>query len=312
MTSRCRILAPVDMSRRSDEAVQHAKALANVLSANLDVLHVVDPQHSNGERASVRPKDTWRALNCNLDVGRQVLEGPTAPTIAAYAEAVDADVVMLQSRSYRRWNLFGRRSVTKDLMQLTHRPVCITSAQGTDADFAFRHRRILCVLGLDGRETALLEHAQELAGKCGAELVLLHVVPETSEALLHHAVGNGVRPLSTQRATEELRDIVRALRMPATMSVVVGSPGKCIALAAREHSVDLVLVSRAHAGTDSTYDNDLDDVLSRLRCPLLTVSVDAPLSPRLVTDLRTSPSKHSPVSAPLPALIGDHECAAGC
>jgi nucleotide-binding universal stress UspA family protein len=183
-------------------------------------------------------------------------------------------MVFLTTYNYGSWSSLWRRSVTKDLLQATSRPVCIAGADELDGDYRFRNRRILCVVGLDGKETGLIEQAQEIARRASAELVLLHVIPDPNEALLSLAVDSETRPLSRQRAANDLAHLVDTLRMPAVTSVMVGDPRKCIPLASREHSVDLVMMSRAGTRSHGVYSNDVKRVLPLLRCPLLTIPVD--------------------------------------
>jgi hypothetical protein len=75
--------------------------------------------------------------------------------------------------------------------------------------------------------------------------------------------------------------------------VMVGDPAKCIPFAAREHSVDLVLMSRARGRSHGAYSNELGGVLSRLRCPLLTIPVDAVQTVRPTTDAARVPAATS-------------------
>jgi hypothetical protein len=65
---------------------------------------------------------------------------------------------------------------------------------------------------------------------------------------------------------------------------MIGSPAKCIGIAAREHSADLVVAPRiarqVRLETSGAYTADLGRSLSRLNCPLLTVPVGVSLEAR--------------------------------
>ena len=155
-------------------------------------------------------------------------------------------------------------------MPLSHRPVWIACPTATEKDFHFRNHRILCVLGLDSREIALVQCAEDIASRAAADLVLLHVVPESTEALLHQATDGGARPLSKESAAKQLDRLARSLGASSTTSVMVGNPNQCVGVAAVEHAVDLVLVSRASGGSEAVYGDDLSEILWKLHCPLLT------------------------------------------
>jgi nucleotide-binding universal stress UspA family protein len=256
------------------------------LGATLHLVYVTNGE-SCGSAAQRWPLSVLPGGESEIEVSLAVLQGPIAARIAEYADSVDADLLVMASRTYASWTGFWKKSVTKEVMRLSHRPVCISSRTETDRDFRFRNYRILCVVGLDGKETALVRRAEEIAAKACAGLVLLHVVPEPTEALLYHAADSSCRPLSRERATEDLADLASSLRLPSTTSVMVGDPDKCVALAAREHSVDLVLSARGRAGLQSTYGIDLAGVLRRLHCPLLTIPVDAPATVHAANENRS-------------------------
>ena len=160
-------------------------------------------------------------------------------------------------------------------------------------------------MGLENRETALIQHAEDTATRADAELVLLHVVPEPSEALLYYAIDGGSRPLSRERAARDLAEIVRGLTLPSITAVMFGDPRKCVGLAAREHSVDLVFVARGRPGLQATYENDLPGIFRSLHCPLLTIPVDKRATVQAINErqLRTGrPSVRAHVSTAAAAL----------
>jgi nucleotide-binding universal stress UspA family protein len=140
-----------------------------------------------------------------------------------------------------------------------------------DENFRFGNHRILCVMGFNSNEVALVQHAEDMAQRTAADLVLLHVIPESSEALLHDAADGGSRPLSRDSAAARLDDLARTLRARSTTSVMVGEPRKCIGLAAARQPVDLVLVSRANGGLQATYGCNPSEILDNIHCPLLTI-----------------------------------------
>lgn len=277
MTSKSNILAPIDLSRPSEEDVAYALCVAESLGANLHLLYVVNDDPVRGVIQGW-PLNALTNEIGGISVSRAVLQGPIPRTIAEYADSIDADIVVMSSRRYGRWQRLWRRSVTEAVMRLSRRPICITSAKATDSDFRFRNRRILCLVGLDDRETTLMRNAEELSTQTSSDLALLHVVPETSEALLYHAVDGGSRPLSKQRASADLNKVARSLGLPSATSAMVGAPDACVGLVVRDQPVDLVMVSRARGPLQAAYGSELADILSRLRCPLLTVPVDAPAS----------------------------------
>lgn len=301
MTANWKILAPIDLSRPAEDHVEYAFGTASVLGTSLHLLYVTDGRCS-GDVAHSWPQQALSGNGLKSPVHRAMLKGPVAATIAEYADSIDASMMLMTSRRYGRWSRFWRKSVTDDVMRLSRRPVCITNNE-IDTDFRIRNRRILCVVGLDNRESALIQHAADIAARADADLVLLHVVPEPSEALLYHGIDGGSRPLSRERAVRDLADIARGLPLPSITSVISGDPHKCVGLAAREHSVDLVLVARGRPGRQATYDNDLPGIFRGLHCPVVTIPTDQRATVRAINEQQLRlPSVRSLVSPAVAAL----------
>src|SRR5688572_4910315 len=92
-------------------------------------------------------------------------------------------------------------------MKSTRRPVCVTHLRRTDAEYRFQSRRILCALNLDGTDDPLILHAEALAQRSGADLILLGVVPDIDEGLLLRTITGMDRPLSAKLAVERIREL---------------------------------------------------------------------------------------------------------
>lgn len=256
-----RVLAPIDPSGDSKRTLEHAIHVARAMGAELSLLIVADP-HSRTPRIIPRGFDT--TLPASID--RFVVTGSVPEAITTVAEFIDASFVLMTSDDYRGRVSFWKRSATADLMKSTDRPILVTGLG--DAEAGFNCRRILCALALDGTDDATVLQAEALARRSGGELILLSVVPEIDEGMLHEVFLGANRPLSTYRATDRIQGIGRRLSVPYRTSVMIGSPYRCIGLAARQYSVDLVVASRSEL--------DMGAVFRRLTCPLLSVATPVP------------------------------------
>jgi hypothetical protein len=92
----------------------------------------------------------------------------------------------------------------------------------------------------------------------------LSAVPDVSEGLLYEAIFGADRPLSTCLALDRLREIPRGLSVPYKTSVMIGSPHKCIGLAAQEYAADIVVAARAKL--------DVRALFRGLTCPMLSIA----------------------------------------
>jgi nucleotide-binding universal stress UspA family protein len=258
-----KILAPIDFSGDSKGAVEHAMEVAKTLEAKLSLVNVVEGP------SSYPPSIALRELGLALpeSIGRLVVNGPVPKTIAAYADCVDADLVLMTSASYRGWKYLWKPSVTAEVLASTSRPVLVTGA--SKEEFRFHCRKILCVLALDGTDGPTLRQAEALAHRSGGELMLFTVVPEVSEGLLNEVLSSGRRPFSTSLAMHRLREIGANLSVPYKTSTMIGSPHTSIGLAARQYAADIVVASRSGF--------DMRAIFRRLTCPLLSVRSAAPI-----------------------------------
>ena len=75
----------------------------------------------------------------------------------------------------------------EEVMPLSHRPVWIACPTATEKDFHFRNHRICVYWARQQRDRIRVQCAEDIASRAAADLVLLHVVPESTEALLHQA-----------------------------------------------------------------------------------------------------------------------------
>jgi nucleotide-binding universal stress UspA family protein len=266
MSSNWKILAAIDFSHSTEADLEYADSLATALRADLHLRHFTE-----GDR---------RQAGSHCASAKRV----TAASIVEHADEMNAALVLMISRRYGRWNRFWGESVIEEVMRLSSHPVWIVPATNCDREFRCRSRRFLCAVGLDNRDTGLLRHAHDTAVRASADLALVHVVPQPSEALLYEAVEGSCRPLSISHAEKNLTRVARDLPRLASTSVIAGEASKRIASAANEQSVDLVFASRPQGGIQSVYGADLEHVLANLQSPLVTVPVDVRVSVPMIPE----------------------------
>ena len=133
------------------------------------------------------------------------------------------------------------------------------------------------MLSLDGTDEAVIGFSEELAHRCGATLVFLHVLPEVSEALLAYGVmADGDRPLSREAAEQRMTELMRDVSRPHLTAITTGSAYRSIGKLAKEHEADLIITSRRNGALS---DFDAGRLLSGVACPVISVAVSsAPLS----------------------------------
>lgn len=250
-----KVLAPVDLSIGAEASVQHAIDVANVFAAELVLLNVREKGWLHSSRRACWPRNARQP-----DIHRLSLPGRAPQIITQYADFIKADLLVLPSRTYGKWSSLWRPSVARQVMAQSSRPVCVTKAANIGK---FQGRRILCLVGLDGQDKPVIELGDDLAGRSGGELILLHVARGNPAGCSYQQ--------ARELTTESLQQLTETVSARATTSFMIGSPAQCVGMAAQEHSADLVIAPRARSGTHGAYTADLEAALSTLHCPLLTV-----------------------------------------
>jgi nucleotide-binding universal stress UspA family protein len=264
------------MQRTSSRAIEYAIDVANGMSAQLVLLHVIPPS------ASIRDTGrtpTWPPIAlvenaADFGLRRVALCGEPASTISQYAEEIDARLILMPAaRSV--WSPV-RRSVASRLLASTGRPVQLWNPSALSEAAPFRCRQLLCVLELDGSDGPLIGATNEVVARTGANVEVLHVVPNASESLLVYFEGQPDRPLSSSEAAMRLRDVRHRLPSAFTSSILLGERHKSIALTARRKAADLILVRRKVASAWPAVGWESAAILKQAGCPVMSVPLGVP------------------------------------
>jgi nucleotide-binding universal stress UspA family protein len=260
------VLAPVELSS-GPQSIRHAVALARELRADVDLLHVV-PEGAVGAVEAAWPSAA-HSKPSNVEVRRSTLVGATATTVAAYADRIDAELIIMTSY-ISRWTRVWRRSIKEQVFHISARPVCVTSARQQHVVPTLENCRVLCLLDLQSTDLPLLAHARQLVDRIGAHVILLHVlaaaIPSISDGVLQP-----YDELSVATAHDRLLQLADTAGLHADTSVMVGPADECIVRAAQEHRAGLIIATRFPALARRRHPTSLHNLLPQLCCPLVTV-----------------------------------------
>ncbi len=145
-------------------------------------------------------------------------------------------------------------------------------------------RRILAPTDFSDHATKAVQYAVELAEKLGAELILLHVVPDAVLAL-PDAVMPTPAPIAeldalTDAGKSGLANLVSALKLEGRnvrTEVRIGAPEQEITAAANDLGADLVCVStHGREGLSRMFLGSVaEQIVRHAPCPVLTVRPEA-------------------------------------
>jgi len=291
------VLVCLDGSPLSEHGLPHAFALANCFGARLTLLRVLERPHGTAhtepldaldweiERAGAGDyleKVVEEGARRGLRVDSEVLQGPAAEQISAYACANDVDLTVLTTH--------GQAGVSEWTLASTARKV-VDSGVGSVLIIPARlplteqvhHERILVPVDVSARAECALPMGIRLTEAQDAELILAHVLPETELI--------GPRPLSPEDAELEKRLRDRNRRVASgylrqlkarygttqvrirTALTTEGDARQQLVGAAKRERADLVILS-AHGQTgscDSLYGSVTMHLMTHAPAPVLIV-----------------------------------------
>ncbi len=250
-----RILAPTDFSPASETSARWATWLAGRFGATVTFLHALEPEwwalpgelvsRAPGARELQQAAGRWAAEELDRWAQRfgggetVVLEGSPREAIPRACHELKADLVCVgtHGRTGVARVVFG--SVAEQVARTSPVPV-LTVRPGREP----RVHRVLAATDFSPPALEAVEWARTVAGACGAELILLHVVeldPETfatvPKEIMAPAVGERIRDYLVERATRRLR---AQAREGERTEVRLGAAGNAVVRAAEELHADLV------------------------------------------------------------------------
>ena len=294
------VLVPLDGSPMAEAALPAAARLAELLGAELTLLHAIEraaPETVHGESHLSSAEDARAYLEGA--VGRIFPAGARVSThvhrneiadvarsIAEHAgELTDAVIVMCTHGRGGLGNLL-LGNIAQRVVEFGAAPVLLVPAGERRAARPFGCDRLLAPLDGRAEHECALPVAGELARTCAGAVRLLFVVP--TQATLSNGVGAaGVLLPGTARAMLEMArqdadaylarqaDVVRAAGVEASVEVRRGDAAKAIRAAARAWEADvIVMATHRRGGIQAFWEGSVAHrVVSFAQRPVLLVPV---------------------------------------
>jgi nucleotide-binding universal stress UspA family protein len=271
-----KILFPVDFSERCDSAARMVETFTGHFEAELTLAYVLEPRTYNDiivDAAGISEQQLGAYLADELkpfEVRRVMLDGDPARAITHYAHSRGFDLIMLPTHGYGAFRRLILGSVTAKILHEALCPVW-TGVHMEQVprleDIAMR--KIVCAVDLGKQSCPTLSWAARFAAEFGAELVVVHAVPEEPEP------GEGA-----ERFQEEL--ILDASRKIAGMQESLGSEGKALVVAgdaaatvcacAGQEKADLLVIGRSvTGGLIGRLRENAYSIIRQSPCPVVSV-----------------------------------------
>ncbi|MDR5656998.1 universal stress protein [Halodesulfurarchaeum sp. HSR-GB] len=258
------ILLPFDGSDGAAAILHHASEIAHRFDATIRVLYVADTTRYSVTRVGEQTVDTLVGKGREVveEAGQvldtlatpyetDVVQGNPAPTIAAYAEEYDYDLIIQPTHGRTGLSRHVLGSVSEKVLRLASVPVLTARMRPDEETLTFPYERIL--LPTDGSEAArrAARHGLSLAASIDASVHVLAAVPENvpERSLLgDEAVGEA----AATEAVEAVLDVAESMDVAEPKTHVAhGDPVERIRETIDEHAIHAVVMgTTGRRGTD--------------------------------------------------------------
>ncbi|MCI4665962.1 MAG: universal stress protein [Neomegalonema sp.] len=261
------ILVATDLSERSERAVRRAFNLAELHTADLTVLSIVDSDLPDDIAVQMtRATEAQLAQLCgaisSYSYKARVKTGDPQREIHAVADELDADLIVLGVHRERPWVDMVAGTTMERLVHASQRPVLLVSDPVMHS-----YRRVVCGLDMSPSCAAALRAAADLAPE--AEIDLVHAVHVPFRGFLAPSGAEAeVRPF-VQEARKRVDAWLSEIEPPKRCSspkLIAASRVQALGQVFRESGADLIaLGAHGRSSLAPTYLGSFTEELLRMR-----------------------------------------------
>lgn len=289
-----RIVVPVDFSTHSREAALVACELARASGSSVHLVHAVKPPVVMAQEFAY-PSDFWQVLReaatkrmdelCEVlssegvAITTDLVEMEAVATICVESNNEDVDLVVMGTHGYTGWKHAFLGSVTERTLRTISKPVLAVKHVEGKEEAREPIRKILVATDFSADSDVAMQAALEWAKHLGAEVELLHVVPEPATLLAAYSVPGGPELLQNMRdaGTEKLAELhERAESTGVTVSSRLdgGDASEGIARRAEEIGAQVIAIgTRGNTGLKHVFLGSVAERVLRLaHCSVLVAS----------------------------------------
>jgi nucleotide-binding universal stress UspA family protein len=206
-----------------------------------------------------------------MAVQTAIEEGSPAQVIVDYAKKQGVDLIMMPTHGYGPLRRFLIGSVTAKVLHDAQCPVWTSVHTDTPAPVSSGYQTILCAVDSGPSSVPLMRWATWLAGRYGAALKLVHVIPAVNETSMNRGEREVRRYLFAQ-AREEFPKWIQEAGVTADVRLRGGEIAARVAETALQEKADLLVVGRGHVqrtlGGLRTHSLEL---IREAPCPVISV-----------------------------------------
>jgi nucleotide-binding universal stress UspA family protein len=283
------ILFPIDFSDNSRALNPEVEWLASQFNSRVILLHVFEvptswygggegPLITSDEILAYRDSEQRRLIEYSVQipegrVERISAEGGAAWHIANWVQEHDVDLVVMGTHGYGTLRRLLLGSVAMKVLHDVHCPVWTHSVVGANRTRMERISKIVCALEPTEEAISLLRFTRELAVVFGAQVQLVHTVPEIA-ARPYRYLDMAFHRQLMDLAEEEIEKLQKEAGTEFPLTVTERYIAEDVADVALAQNADLIVIGRgrvqAHFGTFRTH---AYDVIRQAPCPVLSYAM---------------------------------------
>ncbi len=303
------ILFPVDFSGHSRALNGDVEWLASHFNSRVTLLHVFEVPSSwygTGEIPLIIGEDILACAEAEKQqlknyviktsetrTQRISAEGDPAWHIAKWADLHDVDLIVMGTHGCGAFRRLLLGSVAMKVLHDVGCPVWTYAARGDCGARMQRISKIVCLIPLTEEAVPLLHFTKELAADVGAQVLLLHTVPEP-EAGPYRYLDMQVPPQLMNLKEEAIANLQRKAGTKFPLTITEKDIAQETAEVAANKQADLIVIGRgtAHAAFGSLRTHAYD-IIRQAPCPVLSYAMDR-------QGLRASAAYDEKLAEPMP------------
>jgi nucleotide-binding universal stress UspA family protein len=251
-------------------AIPSMAQLTDEVETRLTIMHVVPEAGTSNAVAERKLASFFPEADSYPGSRRQLGHGDVVEAAKRFCAEETVDLIVAPSSDPLGMPRFWTKSLRSRLLSHCDVPVWTMSHDVDAAIFSRGTRNVGCWVDLEKSDTRHISLASELASKTGAQLHLLHALPEIEEdALLMPA--DSVAPLYESGARQAIQALLGWMPSRPEIHVATGSLRKVLPRLTRDLQLDLMFVSDAQALREGWFGANLSSAVDRATCPVVCV-----------------------------------------
>lgn len=283
------IIVPVDYSEKSECAARYAEAMHNRFGSRITLLHVLPPPHYEfgamevggsvledlfRNRAEQARKDLDDFLPEELApefTERILLEGDPAARIVKTAHEQGAGLIVMPTHGYGTFRRFILGSVTAKVLHDADCPVWTGVHLEAPCVEAVRFDRVAVAIDLGPQTERTLMWARRFAESAGAELTLIHAMPNLEGRSGEYFDPDWRRHMKAS-ISEEVSALLARLGFEAPLLADSGETAETVCGLAQEWKAEVLVIGRGSAaGVFGRLRANAYSIIRQSHCPVVSV-----------------------------------------